>query len=109
MEKLIEQIQSQFMAKIINGDYTVKSFQENYLMIEVDEKYPFSLWLGSDASMVHIWSAIGGNFMPLPDFTPEEKKLIFEYTKQLREDNKDEIRMAKIIALKSELEKLESI
>ena len=109
MEKLIEQIQSQFMGKIINGDFIVKSFQESYLMIEVDEKYPFSLWLGSDASMIHIWSAIGGNFMPLPDFTPEEKKLIYEHTKQLREDNKEEIRMAKIIALKSELEKLESI
>lgn len=109
MEKLIEQIQSQFMAKIINGDYVVKTFYESYLMIEVDDKYPFSLWLGLDASMVHIWPAIGGNFMPLPDFTTEEKKLIYEHTKQLREDNKEEIRMAKIIALKSELEKLESI
>jgi len=109
MEKLIEQIQSLFMALIINGDYVVKTFQESYLMIEVDDKYPFALWIGADASMVHIWTAIGVNFMPLPDFTPQEKKLIYEHTKQLRIEKKEEIRLSKIAELKSELEKLESI
>ena len=109
MEKLIEQVQSQFMAKIINGDYTVKTFQESYLVIEVDEKYPFNLWIGTEAMMVHIWHSISGNFIPLPEFTTEEKKLIYEHTKELRELKKEEIRLAKIAALKSELEKLEAI
>ena len=109
MENLIKQIQSQFMAKIINGDYTVKTFQESYITIEVDEKYPFNLWIGNEAMMVHIWQDITGNFIPLPEFTTEEKKLIYEHTKELRELVKEEIRLAKITALKSELEKLESI
>lgn len=109
MEKLIEQIQSQFMAKIINGDYSVKTFHESYLTIEVDEKYQFNLWIGTDAMMVHIWQSISGNFIPLPEFTTEEKKRIYEHTKELRELKKEEIRLAKITDLKVELAKLEAI
>ena len=78
MEEKIKAVQDYFKAKILNGDFEVKSVDTHYFELQIDAKYDFIIWAGNP----DIVESFGINQRPLKqsfmwmDFTIDEKQIL---------------------------------
>ena len=84
MEKQIKNLQDYFKRKILKGDFEVKEFKEQYIVIIVDSKYIFNLWVANGYKHFDLWTmnTFSPNFI-LFDFTEDEKKICYSNLEQI--------------------------
>jgi hypothetical protein len=105
MENKIKEVQQYFLDKIVAGDYEVKSsLHPNYVEIQIDGQYNYTIWIGSGVKFVSIWNT---GFIALPLFTPEQQEAVHANISIYIKERRDENRRLRIDALQAELKQLE--
>ena len=110
MKEKIAEIQKYFKDKIVNGDYEIIDICEHYPTIQIDGEYNFALWTSNEVTNIEAYMGSGKSFMKLPEFTEEEKKIIWkaleEEVKQRQAVYLKNSLQRQIIQLQSKLEQL---
>lgn len=82
MKQKIEEVQQYFINKLVNADFEIKRGDSNILKVIVDGKYPFVIWIANDQpEHLGTYSDTGDSFMLLPEFTTDQKNILYEKIK----------------------------
>ncbi len=103
MEKNIGAITNYFKKQILKNNFEIKNITDYCLEIEVDEKYPFVIWIGNldIINTIRIYE-YGTNFMNLT-FEETEKQQLHDLIEKQVSDEKRKITLEKIQKLQNEL------
>ena len=75
MTEKIKEIESYFISKLVEGNYTVVQFKAPFVMVDIDG-YKFTLWTSNGVQFTSTYKGCY-NFMDL-DFSDEQKKSIYK-------------------------------
>ena len=103
MEKNIGAITNYFKKQILTNNFEIKNITDCRLEIEVDEKYPFVIWIGNldIINTIRIYE-YGTNFMNLT-FEETEKEKLQDLIKQQVSSEQRRLKLEQIERLQNEL------
>ncbi|KAA6348462.1 hypothetical protein EZS27_004062 [termite gut metagenome] len=111
MEEKIKEVQEYFINKILNGEFEVniEKSDEYALVIEIDEKYEFSIWAENDInSRQQYTTSKYPNFMQLGEFSDELKEVTDKHVVEYRSNHLNRLKEKEIRELELRLKKLRS-
>ena len=103
MEKSIGAIKNYFKKQILANNFEIKNITDCRLDIEVDQKYPFTLWIGN-LDILHSIKIYeyGVNFMNFT-FEESEKEKLQDLIKQQVSSEQRRLKLEQIERLQNEL------
>jgi hypothetical protein len=87
MKDRIIEVQKYFKAKLLTGDFKVKSIEQYVICLTIDDEFEFSFWIGNLSIKGSFQSYFGGdiNFMSIPFTQKESEKMKSLLSKDIKE------------------------
>ena len=103
-KNMIEKVQQYFKNKILTGRFQTGKITQHWAEVII-EGYSFYIWIANECNYCEPYDT-EKYFMQLPKFTDEEKAIMKPIMKKIVAERAEEIRIARIAQLESELFKL---